>query len=94
MPRDGTASPEGAEGIRGQSCRNNIDGPVWRPPGIRFIWDLYETTLRGCSNLYPGRRTFRAATNERAAMSDFLYVLAGLAFFALAILYVTATERL
>ena len=26
-------------------------------------------------------------------MSDFLYVLAGLAFFALAILYVTATER-
>ena len=62
--------------------------------GISFIWDLYEAAPAGFLEFISRQRDIPRHPNERPAMSDFLYVLAGLAFFALAILYITATERL
>ena len=62
--------------------------------GISFIWDLYETAPAGLLEFISRQEDSPRRPNGRPAMSDFLYVLAGLAFFALAILYVTATERL
>jgi hypothetical protein len=60
---------------------------------LRSIWDLYGSVLSPHSNLY-ANETITARPRRGRFMLDVILVAAGFGFFALAILYTVACDRL
>jgi hypothetical protein len=59
---------------------------------VSLLWNLYFPTPQDASFLYPVRRDSAAVTE--AVMLDLIFVVAGLAFFAVAVAYTFLCERL
>jgi hypothetical protein len=63
--------------------------------GNRHIWDLYETSERGASHLYPVLTIFTPSGGRgERSMLDVIFILVGCGAFAVAIAYAYACERL